>query len=106
MNSFPPQPTKWGKILLLCSSHCAPTILFINVKYCRSLAPKRLSDPKLPQREGTGDRQVEVGGQQRKNRTKSELKYKAGKNKETGRKVCGGGGGGATQGNILYKKRE
>lgn len=85
-----------------------PTILFINVKYCRSLAPKRLSDPQLPQRQETRDREVkrERGEKtQQKNRTKSELKYKEGKNKETERKLSKRREEGvdATQGNILYK---
>lgn len=45
---------------------------------------------------------------QQKNRTKSELKYKEGKNKETERKLSNRReeGGDATQGNILYKKGE
>lgn len=90
-----------------------PTILFINVKYCRSLAPKRLSDPQLPQREETRDREAKrekVGKNtaEEQNRTKSELKYKEGKNKETERKLSNRReeGRDATQGNILYKKGE
>lgn len=120
MNSFPPQQnearqTSWKKKKICsCAAHTVlPTILFINVKYCRSLAPKRLSDPQLPQREETRDREVKrekVGKNtaEEQNRTKSELKYKEGKNKETERKLSNRReeGGDATQGNILYKKGE
>lgn len=84
MDSYHYNKTRHGKLagkknVFSAAPTVLPTILFINMKYCRSLAPKRVSDPKPPQREEMRDRERERERGVKKNRrnwTKLKLKYR------------------------------